>query len=69
MRFRVDKIVKFVLVIFFYNCIPNSNRLRQGVSDYRCKICMVRNDIFTSFKLTSLENEAILCIELVVVND
>ena len=47
-RFRVDTIVKFVLLIFFYNCIPNRNRMRQGVSDYRTKICMVMTSLLVS---------------------
>ena len=64
-RFRVDKIVKFVLVIFFYICIYLTDRVFQII---RPKFVWKShgNDIFTSFKLTSLDNEAILCSELVV---
>ena len=64
-RFRVDKIVKFVLVIFFYNCIYLTDRVFQIIGP-KFVWKSHGNDIFTSFKLTSLENDTILCSELVV---
>ena len=73
-RFRVDKIVKFVLVIFFYNCIYLTDRVFQIIwpTLYETFVwnihIQIGNDIFTSFKLTSLENEGIFFQPFYVVN-